>query len=54
MMSVTARKPPKFPWDHEVPNMAFWNSLDYKVGRNFQQCTRASETAAQKFSGDNG
>ena len=34
-MSIAARQSPKFPWDYEVPNNAFWNSLDYKVGRTF-------------------
>jgi hypothetical protein len=48
-MSVTARKPPKFPWDYEVPNTTFWNSLDYKVGRNFLQCHTESEISQMTF-----
>ena len=37
-MSKEAQQSPKFPCDYDVPNNAFWSSLDYKVGRNFLQC----------------
>ena len=50
-MSKEARQFPKFPWDYDVPNNAFWNSLDYKVGRNFFQCYTESEIAEMTFDG---
>lgn len=33
-----ARQEPRFSWDYNVPNTAFWNSLDYRTGRGFLSC----------------
>ncbi|KAE8452039.1 hypothetical protein EG329_002204 [Mollisiaceae sp. DMI_Dod_QoI] len=48
-MSDDARKEPKFPWDYEVPNDAFWNSLEYTLARNFLQCYNESEISKMHF-----
>ncbi|CZR66255.1 uncharacterized protein PAC_16156 [Phialocephala subalpina] len=48
-MSGDARKHPKFPWDFEVPNDPFWNSLEYTVARNFLQCYTESEISKMHF-----
>ena len=48
-MSKEARQPPEFPWDYDVPNNAFWNSLDNKVGRNFLQCYTEPEISKMTF-----
>ncbi len=48
-MAKEARQSPKFPWDCDVPDDAFWNSLDYKVGRAFLRCYTESEVSAMTF-----
>ena len=44
-MAEEARKSPKFSWDYDVPNTPFWNSLDYRLSRNFLQCYTEAEIA---------
>jgi len=48
-MSDDARKQPRFPWDCDVPNNAFWNDLEYVAGRNFLQCYTEDEIAQIPF-----
>jgi len=48
-MADDARKSPKFPWDYDVPNDAFWSSLEYGVARNFLQCYNESEISKMHF-----
>jgi len=48
-MADDARKEPKFPWDYDILNNAFWNSLDYRIGRNFLQCYTESEISHMTF-----
>lgn len=48
-MAVAARQAPKMPWDFDVPNDAFWNGLDYQIGRNFLQCYEESEISQMTF-----
>ena len=48
-MAKEARQSLKFPYDYDVPNNAFWNSLDYKVGRNLLQCYNESEIFKMTF-----
>jgi hypothetical protein len=48
-MSDDARKPPKFPWDYDIPNEAFWNSLPYTTARNFLSCYTPSQISNMHF-----
>lgn len=48
-MSDDARKSPKFPWDYDIPNDAFWNSVEYSVARNFLQCYNESDISKMRF-----
>lgn len=44
-----ASKHLKFPWDYDVPNDAFWKSLEYTVARNFLQCYTEAEISKMHF-----
>jgi hypothetical protein len=48
-MSDDAHRPPKFEWDYEVPQNAFWSNLNYSVGRNFLQCYTSPEISEMTF-----
>ncbi|KUJ21228.1 uncharacterized protein LY89DRAFT_681812 [Mollisia scopiformis] len=48
-MSDDARKSPKFSWDYDIPNDAFWNSIEYSAARNFLQCYKESEISKMHF-----
>ncbi|TVY78359.1 hypothetical protein LSUE1_G007174 [Lachnellula suecica] len=48
-MAADARKKPKFPWDYEVPNTAFWNDLSYAVGVGFLRCYSDAEISRMTF-----
>ena len=48
-MAKEARQSPKFPWDFDVPDDEFWNSLNYKVGRAFLPCYTESEISKMTF-----
>ena len=34
-MAEASRQLPKFPWDYDVPDTPFWNTLDHNIGRAF-------------------
>ena len=48
-MSTYSRKEPRFSWDYDRLNNAFWNSLNYVVGRNFLQCYTESKISRMTF-----
>ena len=48
-MAEASRQEPRFPWDYDVPDNAFWNSLDHNVGRAFVSCYTQYEIEQMKF-----
>jgi hypothetical protein len=48
-MAEASRQLPKFPWDVEVPNDAFWNTLDHNIGRTFFSTYSEAEIEQMTF-----
>jgi tetratricopeptide (TPR) repeat protein len=48
-MAEASRQLPKFPWDVEVPDDAFWSTLDHNIGRNFFSTYSEAEISQLTF-----
>ncbi|KAK3627171.1 hypothetical protein LTR56_019385 [Elasticomyces elasticus] len=47
--AATARQEPKFPWDCDVPQTAFWDDIEYNLARDFLQCYTEPELSQMTF-----
>lgn len=45
-MATTAETPQNFPWEYDVPDTPFWNSLPHYAGNVFLRCFPESEVSA--------
>jgi len=50
-MTATAEAAQKFPWEYDVPNTPFWNSLPHYAGNVFLRCFTEPEVSAMNLDG---